>query len=53
MQEPDKDIRDSIRSHGLKWNRLRQEWYGYTTDVDSLKEMLKGENIEHDLEIIK
>lgn len=36
-QEPAKDIRDSVRCHGLKWNRLRQEWYGYCTDVDALK----------------
>ena len=49
--KPDQDIRDQIRSHGLKWNSLRSEWYGYVTDLDSLKQLLK--DIDHNLEIIK
>ncbi len=36
-QEASSDIRKVIRNHGLKWNKLRGEWYGYVTNVDSLK----------------
>ncbi len=31
------EIRKSIRQHGLRWNKLRSEWYGYCASVDSLK----------------
>ena len=36
-QEPSSDIRTVIRNHGLKWNNLRMEWYGFINDVHSLK----------------
>lgn len=36
-QEPSSEIRKTIRNHGLKWNKLRSEWYGYCSNVDSLK----------------
>ena len=36
-QEPDNDIRTTVRSHGLKWNKLRQEWYGYCNNINTLK----------------
>ena len=36
-QEPNDEIRKTIRNHGLKWNKLRLEWYGYCADVNSLK----------------
>ena len=36
-QEPNIEIRKTIRNHGLKWNKLREEWYGYCASVDSLK----------------
>jgi len=36
-QEPSNEIRKTIRNHGLKWNKLRCEWYGYCNNVDSLK----------------
>jgi hypothetical protein len=39
-QEPSNDIRKIIRNHGLKWNKLRSEWYGYCTNVNSLKDDL-------------
>lgn len=39
-----------IRSHGIRWNSLRKEWGGYTTNLESLKECLK--NIQYNLEII-
>ena len=36
-QEPSSEIRKSIRNHGLKWNNLRCEWYGFIFNIDSLK----------------
>ena len=36
-QEPNSEIRQIIRLHGLKWNKLRSEWYGYCPDINSLK----------------
>jgi hypothetical protein len=35
--EPSSEIRKIVRNHGLKWNKLRCEWYGYCNNVDSLK----------------
>lgn len=49
-EKPDPETRTRIRSHGLKWNQLRGEWYGYVTDTDSLKQALT--EVEHQLEII-
>lgn len=39
-QEPSSEIRTIVRNHGLKWNKLRCEWYGYCNNVDSLKNAL-------------
>jgi len=39
-EQPDSDIRTLIRSHGLKWNSLRKEWYGYINSLEKLKEDL-------------
>ena len=36
-QEPSSEIRTAVRNHGLKWNKLRCEWYGYCNNLDSLK----------------
>jgi len=49
-EQPSEVIRQSIRNHGLKWNKFRQEWYGEITNLDSLKEILG--NIPHTIEII-
>jgi len=49
-EKPSIEVRTNIRNHGLKWNSLREEWYGYVTDVDSLKECIGSS--EYDLEII-
>lgn len=49
-EQPESIIRNHLREHGLMWNRFRQEWYGYTSDLDSLKEGIT--NIQHTLEII-
>jgi hypothetical protein len=43
--KPEQHIRDSLRNAGLRWNTLRQEWYGYVLDLDKLKADLK--NIEY------
>jgi hypothetical protein len=48
--QPPRDIRELIRAHSLKWNHLRQEWYGYLLDLDSLKQALNS--TPHHLEII-
>lgn len=47
---PEKEIRDSIRSHGLKWNKFRSEWYGNVNDIESLKNILKS--VKHSIEIL-
>jgi len=39
-QEPNNDIRKIIRNHGLKWNKLRLEWYGFCANVEYLKNNL-------------
>ena len=51
VAEPIKDIRDTIRLLGLKWNKFRQEWYGHVTDLDSLKNEIKNE--DHQIDILK
>ena len=50
-QQPSPEIRTHLRTHGLRWNRLREEWYGYVANINSLKEGITS--IEHELEIIK
>lgn len=49
--EPNKDIRDFIRSHGLRYNKFRQEWYGEVKDIDGLKSSLG--KIKYNLEIVE
>ena len=49
--KPEEAVRTHIRQHGLKWNALRQEWYGYITDMQSLKNGLL--DIEYQLEIVQ
>jgi hypothetical protein len=49
-QEPNSEIRQAVRNHGLKWNKLRTEWYGYVNDLDSLKVEISP--AAHNLEII-
>ena len=49
--KPEETIRTHIRQHGLKWNALRQEWYGYIADMQSLKNGLL--DIEYQLEVVE
>ena len=50
-ERPSSEIRTHLRTHGLRWNRLREEWYGYVANLDSLKQGITS--IKHELEIIK
>ncbi len=49
-EKPSLEIRSHIRSHSLKWNHLRNEWYGYVLNLQALKEGL-GE-MKYELEVI-
>lgn len=48
--KPEQDIRNKIRDHSLKWNAIRQEWYGLVQDLPQLKQDLKG--VKFDIEIL-
>jgi len=48
--KPSEEIRSHVRTHNLKWNKVREEWYGYVTNINSLKEGLG--TILYNLEII-
>jgi len=49
--KPTDEIRASLKSLGLKWNALRQEWEGYT-HITKLKELLEPHNVSiQELEI--
>ncbi len=50
-EKPSLEIRSHIRSHSLKWNHLRNEWYGYVLDIQNLKNGLG--DLKYDLQIIK
>lgn len=49
--KPEESVRSHLRQHGLKWNALRSEWYGFITDMQSLKNGLLP--IEYKLETVK
>lgn len=38
-EKPSNEIRKTLKSSGLKWNSLRQEWEGYT-NVEDVKTLL-------------
>jgi len=48
--EPNNEIRQTIRKLGLKYNRIKQEWYGYVHNLDSLKETVRS--VEHQIEAV-
>jgi len=50
-EEPTKVIRDTIRSHGLRFNGFRKEWCGNTSRLEELKKSLG--KIKYELEIIE
>jgi len=49
-EKPSLEIRSHIRSHSLKWNHLRNEWYGYVLDLQDLKDGLG--DMKYELQII-
>lgn len=49
--QPSGDVREFIRSHGLRFNRFRSEWYGNVTRLEELKNSLG--KIKYNLEIIE
>ena len=49
--EPSSDIRTFIRSHGLRFNSFRQEWYGNAYRIEELKTSLG--KIKYNLEEIE
>lgn len=49
--KPIESIRTHVRQHGLKWNALRSEWYGYVSDISALKSGLL--DIQYQMEIVK
>ena len=48
--QPEKEIRDQIRSLGLRWNKFRKEWYGTVSDIEVLNTLIQ--NQQHDLEVL-
>lgn len=48
--EPTLEIRQSIRSYGLKYNRIRKEWYGYIEDLQTLKAQIM--NLKYEIEFM-
>jgi hypothetical protein len=42
IEQPDLATKTLIRSHGLKWNHLRKEYYGYISSLEQLKDDLNS-----------
>lgn len=50
-EKPSLEIQAHIRSHSLKWNHLRNEWYGYVLDLQALKDGLG--DLKYELQLIQ
>lgn len=50
--QPNPDVKNLIKSHNLKWNSLRKEFYGYVSNLNALKTSLSDLNINFDIEIM-
>ena len=46
------DIRDFIRSCGLRFNKFRREWCGMVTNLENLKSELNNQSCKYEIEII-
>jgi hypothetical protein len=46
VDKPEPKIQSILREAGLKWNALRQEWYGYTTELETLQKTLSTTSVE-------
>ena len=49
--EPIKEVRDTIRSLGLRFNKFRKEWYGNVKDMGELKTCVS--ECKHELEVLE
>ena len=52
---PASDVKATVRSHNLRWNSFRKEWYGNAKDFDALKSYLAEnlDNADYNIEIIQ
>jgi hypothetical protein len=48
--EPPQEIKTHLRESGLKWNKIRKEWYGHAGDLDLLKKGIG--TLEHSVTLI-
>ena len=51
VEKPPLEICSHIKNHSLKWNHLRNEWYGYVLDVQALKDGLG--DLKYELEVVR
>ena len=49
--EPIKEVRDTIRSLGLRFNKFRKEWCGNVKDMEELKTCVS--KCKHELEVLE
>ena len=49
--EPIKEVRNSIRSLGMRFNRFRSEWYGNVHNIAELKTCIS--EYKHNLEVLE
>ena len=49
--EPIKEVRDTIRSLGFRFNKFRKEWYGNVKDMEELKTCVS--KCRHELEVLE
>ena len=50
--EPSSEIRDFIRSCGLRFNRFRKEWHGLVTNLKNLKSELNNQSCKYEIKMI-
>ena len=52
---PASDVKSAIRSHNLRWNSFRKEWYGLVKALDALKAYLAEnfDNADYNLQIME
>ncbi|MES2214777.1 MAG: conjugal transfer protein TraD [Pseudomonadota bacterium] len=52
VEPVERDIRDTLKIHGMRWNKFRSEWCGNVENLDKLKEELSSKR-EYSLEVIE
>ena len=55
QEAPPADVKSTVRSHNLRWNSFRKEWYGNAKDFGALKSYLAEnlDNADYNIEIIQ